>query len=384
MTQYTLSIVIELLRTTSDFYTLICRKDEIPRQYSSRLNSFLDRLAAEFVAISPIGLKRDWQFLRWYRKNKHRFDLFYEPSAQYPAGIKGGVYTVHDILYEEFPEKLGRFSFIKRLYLHHVVKRGIKKSDIVVAVSQFTKDEICKYHKIADEKKIRVVYEGYEHLKSVQLDEANVAVQNITRNCVPYFVYIGSSRGHKNLHNLFLAYMKANVSWKLVVIGRMDRLEKRDMLLVEAINKDSTRVVFTGWIDDSQMYAILSKAGAFVFPSKSEGFGIPILESWYFEVPLLCADIPVFNEVAGDACIKFDPFDTGEMASVLKSFSCQQKQEHMALLQRERSRLEIFSWKKTALEIHKLIMLTDTQLGVQRYSVIASFSCAAAYCEAAA
>lgn len=353
LTQYALSIVVEYLKSTSDKYTMICRENELPESYAKRLQSFSDKLAIEFVDIPPIGPLRDFKFRKWYRKNKSRFDCFYEPSAQYPSGIKGGVYTIHDILYEEFPEKLGKFSWLKKLYLHHVVKRGLKKADKVISVSDFTKNEILKYHGKFASDKISVVYEGYEHLDTVKL-KPKTEIINIVKD-ENYFLYIGSSRGHKNLYNLFLAFEKAAVNWNLVVVGRMDRLTENEKLLVEKINKNKEKIIFTGWINDALMYTILSNASAFCFPSKSEGFGIPILEAYYFNVPLLCSNIPVFQEVAGNACIKFNPFDTDDIAKVLKDFIQMSGLEKTQLLQCQRDQLKKYSWHNAAKKIYEIL-----------------------------
>ena len=135
----------------------------------------------------------------------------------------------------------------------------------------------------------------------------------------------------------------------------MDRLTDDEKDLVKRINTPQEKIIFTGWIDDSQMYTILSNAAAFVFPSKSEGFGIPILESWYFNVPLLCSDIAVFNEVAGNACIKFNPFDTDSMAEVLKSFSECSATEKIRLIESQDKKLTSYSWKKAAIQIAALL-----------------------------
>lgn len=355
LTQYTLSVVLELLQKSEDSYTLIHREKELPDNYVPLLRPYDNHLELEVVDVAPIGLKRDIQFARWYRKNKKRFDAFYEPSAQYPLGVTGGVYTVHDILYEEFPEKLGSHARIKKWYLHHVVKRGLKKAKNIVAVSEFTKKELCKYHGQIYEDKIHVVYEGYEHLLSVRLNGESEFVKSLIIRNAPYFLYIGSSRGHKNLRNLFLAYGKAAVDWKLIVIGRMDRLGEPDKELVDEINQGGARIIFTGWLDENQMYTLLSNASAFVFPSKSEGFGIPILEAYYFNVPLLCSDIPVFKEVAGDACIRFNPFSTDNMAVCLENFVRRTQEENKVLLAVQKERLSKYSWKVAAEEIYELL-----------------------------
>ena len=356
LTQYTMSVILELLKLNDDKFTIIFRQNELPENYVNQLTKFSNRIVFEEVNIKTIGPIRDITFALWYRKNRKRFDLFYEPSAQYPFGVKGGIYTIHDILYEEFPEKLGKFCKLKKLYLHFVVRRGLKKANKIIAVSNFTKNEICKYHGNRFTNKIDVIYEGFEHLKNIKIDENDNFVSNLLNFNKNYFLYIGSSRGHKNLHNLFLAFEKADLDWKLLVIGRMDRLDETDKILVERINKNDQKIIFTGWINDAQMYGVLSKANAFVFPSKSEGFGIPILESWYFNVPLLCSNIPVFNEIAKDACITFDPFDIDDIANVLQSFTKKTKDQYQLLIEKQNKYLKNYSWHETAKKINNIFM----------------------------
>ena len=362
LTQYTMSIVLELLKNTPDKYIIICRYNEVPDNFISQLSTFSEKLNIEYLNISTIGPKRDFQFAIWFKKNLHRFDIFYEPSAQFPLGIKGGVYTIHDILYERFPEKLGKLAFFKKIYLHHVVKRGLNKSDMVIAVSNYTKSEICRFHGEKYKSKIKVIYEGYEHLKNIRIDSDKLFYEQFKNLNNKYFLYIGSSRGHKNLYNLFLAYERANVDWNLVIIGRMDRLDAKEKRIVERINNGIQRIIFTGWINDNQMYTILSKANAFVFPSKSEGFGIPILESWYFRIPLLCSDIPVFNEIAEDACIKFNPFDIIDIAKILKSFITRNEQQNNDLIEKQLKKLQQYSWKDAADQIYNCFVCINSTL----------------------
>lgn len=355
LTQYGYSIILELVKDTSKDFTLIVRKNEIPETYSDKIKNLGSNFHLEEVDIPVIGPKRDIVFTRWLKANKNLFDKIYEPSAQYPAGSKGGIYTIHDILYEEFPEKLGKYSYLKKCYLHYVVHRGLRKAGRIIAVSQYTKNEILKYHGKKFEKKISVITEGYEHLNGYRINRDDSVVRDILSSCKNFFLYIGSSRGHKNLHNLFLAYQKTCCDWDLVIVGRMDRLSNEDKILVNNINNTSKKVRFTGWIEDDQMYTILSQANAFVFPSKSEGFGIPILESYFFNVPLLCSDIPVFQEVAGDACIKFNPYDIDDISRVLDAFSKMQKEEIDDLLMRQKQQLSLYSWKNAAKDINELL-----------------------------
>ena len=74
------------------------------------------------------------------------------------------VYVIHDVIYEQFPEQLGRFSRLKRFYLRWVVRMGLRKARQVIAVSNYTKGEVVRCFGQQFERKIQVIYEGWEHL----------------------------------------------------------------------------------------------------------------------------------------------------------------------------------------------------------------------------
>ena len=74
---------------------------------------------------------------------------------------KPRVYTIHDLIYEAYPSQLVKLSGLKRAYLHAVVKHGLKKSAHVIAVSEYTKQEVKRFHPKCNEDTIKVVYEGW-------------------------------------------------------------------------------------------------------------------------------------------------------------------------------------------------------------------------------
>lgn len=364
LTQYTLSILEQLLSINAQSkrhdFTLLLRHGEFPESYGYLLQD--SRLNTIYANISPIGLKRDVQFYKFIKNHKKDFDFYYIPSAQYPIFLKGGLYTIHDIIYERYPEKLGHNSFLKKAYLHFVVSVGICKSVHIITVSNYSKDEVLKFHKYAKKvtDKISVIYEGFEHLRKIRINPYPNGL-----SFSDYFIYIGSSRGHKNLKNLFLAYETIidKTDWKLLVVGRMDRLTGKEKDIISRINSKNQNIVFTGWINDADMYSYLANAKAFVFPSRSEGFGIPILEAYYFNVPLICSDIPVFREIAEDACLYFDPACIDDIANQLLCFTRLNKTQIDLLLDKQRNRLKNFSWEKTAQTIYSFFERFDSKTG---------------------
>lgn len=295
--------------------------------------------------IAPIGPKRDYAFCQWLKKNQHNYDIFFEPSNQYPRGVQiPSLFVDHDVIYEEFPEQLGRLGKLKRLYLHHVVHRGLKQARKTICVSQYTKDDTMRYHGRKYEQKMVVIGEGWEHLEGT--------IQGDTSNCGKYLFYLGSSRGHKNVRNLLRAVqliqdeMKKQ-GYRLIITGRDDNYQPEDRRLVQELG-DVVEV--SGWITDQEMEDYFRGAEALVFPSLSEGFGIPLLEAFYYHVPVVCSRKASLPEVAEEAALYFDPLKVEDIAQCLKDVITGQY-DRAGLIEKGQQRLQIYSWQKAACQI---------------------------------
>lgn len=353
VSQYIINIAIMLGMNHSEnsYYTLILRKDECTDYYLKLFKKA--GIILEFVDIPPIGPLREVKFWRYLKLKKNFFDVIYIPSNQYPVSLKNGIYTVHDLIYEEFPEQLGRFSGLKRHFLRWNVRQGLKRSKSVIAISNYTMMEIMKFHNLDKiENKIKVVYEGWEHL-----DTSSYLGSDLKKPFENYFIYVGSSRGHKNLNRLLIAFdsIKNDIDWGLLIIGNMNHLSEEDAKLVAKINSTNSKIIFTNWIDNSFLAFYYSNASAFVFPSLSEGFGIPVLEAFYYEVPLLCSNNSVFPEIAGEAAIYFDPYSIDSIASTMKEFVKNKEVLTTKLVALGKDKLSFFTWKSAALNIYNIL-----------------------------
>ncbi|MBS0663747.1 MAG: glycosyltransferase [Verrucomicrobia bacterium] len=161
-----------------------------------------------------------------------------------------------------------------------------------------------------------------------------------------FFFYPANFWPHKNHETLFVAYRlyalgAASRAWPLVCTGhpdgRMDLLrELRDGLGL----KD--RIVFLGHVKDDAFAALWSKAGALVFPSLHEGFGMPLLEAMRFGVPVIAADSTALPEVAGDACLAVDARDPRALAEAMRKVAIRTDLKE-ALVARGHARLAAFS-----------------------------------------
>jgi glycosyltransferase involved in cell wall biosynthesis len=320
----------------------------------NELTSLIDNNKFEVIQkkIAPIGPKREWDMYWFLKKYKNSFDLFHSTSNYYPMFLKGGIATVHDITFRKyFDASWWSFNMAPR-FLSFITRNGLYKSAAVVAVSNFTKEDIITSFKLNDtvKEKIRVIYEGWEHLQPIP-------EQPVTQETYPeyknYLFYVGTTRLHKNMKNLLKAFALAKNNLreevKIIVSGNASYLDDEDKKSIEKINSDGERIIFTGFVSKNILEQLFRNADAFIFPSLSEGFGIPVLESFYFEKPLLCSNTTSLPEIAGNAALYFAPEDPQSIAQAIATFYTELPLRHR-LIANGKERLKLFSWEKMAKE----------------------------------
>ncbi|GAB2829511.1 glycosyltransferase family 4 protein [Ferruginibacter profundus] len=316
------------------------------------------------AAIAPIGPRREWDMFWFLRQQKRTFDLFHSTSNQYPLSLKNGLATVHDITFKNYLDsKWWTFNMAKR-FLNLVIKNALYRSAAVIAVSEYTRQDLVNNYKLNNviSNKISVIYEGWEHLK------AN-AEEKETGDTVPtfknYLFYVGTTRLHKNMKNLLQAFniacKKLPADIKLVITGNETYLDETDKAVVSEINAGGERIYFTGFVSGFVLEHLFKNADAFIFPSLSEGFGIPVLEAFYFKKPLLCSNTTSLPEIAGPAALYFNPADTADIAVAIVKFYTEPS-IGPELVMKGTKQLELFSWKKMATEtvqLYRKLLPTD-------------------------
>ena len=351
LTQYILNVVLRL-DTSANRYTLLIRPNECPADYLPLITE--KEIVIEETNIAPIGPIRDIQFARYLRQHKH-FDAAFIPSNQYPVALRlPSVYVIHDLIYEQFPEQLGRLAWLKRWYLRWVVAEGLRKAKHVVAVSNYTRQEVVRCYGKRFEDKIQVIYEGWEHLTRTAASTQHTSMDTEFRS---YVLYVGSSRGHKNLSRLVAAIQQSQHQipdeMGVVIVGNTKMFRPEQLQAIQQLNATRKIIHLTGWVTDEQLDHYFRNAKALIFPSLSEGFGIPVLEAYFYKLPLLLSNQASLPEVAGDAAIYFNPYDVNDIAD--KLVQCMHNDNHGELITRQTERLALFSWKKTSQQIQKII-----------------------------
>ena len=293
-------------------------------------------------AIKPLRLALEMTWLPAACAH-HRVDLLHSLGTTSPlAGPTPRVVTVHDIIYEWYPDA---FPAPARLGLQLLVPAGAKRARRVQVGSQATKDEIAGPLGL-DPDKIDVIHHGLG-MRSIPAPTPEAELrERLNLGSAPVLLSVSAALPHKNLDRLLRAMPRLEKDPLLVLVGK-DGPESEPLRALAAELGISDRVRFTGWIEDAELEGLYRLAAAFVYPSLHEGFGLPVLEAMHRGVPVACADATSLPEVAGDAAILFDPRSEEAIAA-----ACQRMldggPEIDALRAKGVGRAAHFTWKRSA------------------------------------
>ena len=266
------------------------------------------------------------QIIMPYLIYKERIDLMHYLHFNVPfLACKHFIVTIHDLILIKYPtpraSTLSPWLYkIKNVAYRLIIKSAIHRSKIIIAVSNFTKQDILNNFKIKPEK-IIVIYEGVANLTrgrdslfaAKQNDKAIISEYNIDD---PFLLYIGNAYPHKNLERLvsvFLKIKQKQPQLKLVLVGKEDYFYQR--LKNETKNN---AVIFAGYVPDSNLEAMLNQALCYVFPSLYEGFGLPALEAMSKGCPVVSSNQGSLPEILGKAAVYFDPQDEKSMQTKIE------------------------------------------------------------------
>ncbi len=269
--------------------------------------------------------------------------LLHVPHYNAPISYSGSLLvTIHDIthiLYRDY-----RSKWKSRVYASPMLRMAAHGAAHIFTVSEYSKRRLIEYLDI-DPDKITVVYNGVSKFYSPGDKEcAYEAVASRFHFTLPYILYVGSLKPHKNLETLLDAYTRLCAGKMpdihLVIAGKASA---GDLSIARYAAKLGIDPFFIDDADDWQLANLYRAAEMLVLPSFEEGFGLPIVEAMASGSPVACADAGAMPEIAGNAAIFFDPYDAedlcGVMKEVLSSPDLRRSLSHKGLL-----RAQCFTW----------------------------------------
>lgn len=249
---------------------------------------------------------------------------------RYKAKGVAVVQTVHDLIPEKF------FGDVRHK------SKLVKEADHVICVSEATKRDFLEYYNYAPEN-VSVVHHGVSRLSSLIDEQAKIPKK-------PYLLFVGRRVGYKNFNRLLKAYAGSKFlgnEFDLICFGGgpFDS-DESELLRSNRLNLNQVRQVQG---NDSLLATYYKHASLFVYPSLSEGFGLPLLEAMDTGCPVCCSDILCFREVAGEAVAYFDPSDAQSIKVAIESI-ISSKPKLEALKSKGFAQSKLYSWSKCANE----------------------------------
>ncbi len=245
------------------------------------------------------------------------------------------IITVYDLICELFYPDLDMGGLEKR-------KETILNADGIIAISEHTKKDLLKVYPELNPEKIKVIYLA----TSMEKPEKDIDTSFLPKK---YILFVGKRSLYKNGNTLLRAFSEISKKYSdvsLVMAGGSTFNEEELEIIKEGKFED--RVIQKNLSDDELYYAYRN-AECFVFPSLYEGFGIPILEAFYCDCPVVLSNSSCFPEIAQDAAVYCDGENVDSMVEAIgELLSDDEKREEYRL--KGRRRLAHFSWEKVANE----------------------------------
>jgi len=270
------------------------------------------------------------------------------------------VISIMDLGFLRFPEQFTKKDFFQ---LKYWTQWSVKKAKKIIAISKFTKEDIVKTYNVKSEK-IVVAPLGFQKIKSGKLKAKDLseklkAIKEKYGVDGNYILYLGTLKPSKNVKSLVDAYhvlcSKFNVQgYKLVIAGKKGWLYQSIFEKTKQLGLEN-KIIFTGFVPDEEVPILMKGARLFVMPSFWEGFGIPVLEAMDAGVPVVCSNAGSLPEVAGEAALLVNPYNSKDIAERIKKILTNQKLRQK-LIESGKERIKMFSWEKCSKIILKTLL----------------------------
>ncbi|GIU97120.1 MAG: glycosyl transferase family 1 [Actinomycetota bacterium] len=314
------------------------------RGWASNLEDRATRIPAR--VFGPLTTRTGLPRLEWLVGG---FDLVLATNFLPPPTGAGAVLVVHDLAFEVLPETAPHHDDRWR----RAFARHLDRAAGVIVPSNATAEDLVRIHGV-EPSRIDVVPHGTD--ADAFRPAPEVEVQRVRRRLglgERYVLFLGGLEPRKNLEALVHAFamLEDGDVWLAIAGGRVPwapgyerRVERAIAALPEGVRR---RIVRTGYLSEQDRRALLSGAQALAYPSRYEGFGLPILEAFAANVPVLTSEVSALPEVAGEAAVLVDPEDPGAIAAGLAELLADEDLRNV-LRAAGTARVASFTWERCA------------------------------------
>lgn len=351
VTRFLFALLAELARRPAFNYVLLTAWDS-DRLPSAIVSSGVRIITQPYYNSLPVNvLMQSIMLPRLVRKVGAAIEFSCNPiGGLFPTWPR--VITAHDFYFDVLPDQ---FPLRHRLSWRLLFPLTLAASTKVVCVSAATQNDLRRFYPRYTAKSV-VVYEA-----SAILDSGTSGSKETTL-ARPYAVYVGNISPNKNPDVLARALKILESSGQPLTIyhvGRDDRSLLADALAAAGVTRSVQTI---GQVTDSMLIETYQHADCLITTSTHEGFCLPVIEAQSLGVSVVCSDIPVLREVAGDGALFFDPGNPAELARILTNVSSDPTlRKRLSLAGRQNSAR--FSWAQAAAEVEAIFK------EIQKYKV---------------
>jgi glycosyltransferase involved in cell wall biosynthesis len=283
---------------------------------------------------------------------KHNAELFLSPDGYLSlrTDVKQ-IAVMHDLNFEHYPEDLPK---VHRDYYRQYFPLFARKAERIITVSEYSKQDIHEQYGVSTDH-IDVAYNGVSEIFTPDEQDDHPFCDG-----KPYFLSVGSLHPRKNIARLLeafdLACKRCDSDIQLLIVGESFYWSK-DMKLAMDRMAHKDRVHFTGRMEQAGLKNAYSHALALAYVSYFEGFGIPLVEAMRCGCPVIAADATALPEIASDAAIYCDPFNTSDIAEKMICLATDEG-KRIELREAGLKRSQQFSWDRTAAAVWNTIERT--------------------------
>ncbi len=350
---YTLGIVRgfdELAAEGKLTYSLIT-----PRGWAGRLAKYNFQNYKKIIK-SPIPNRVMRGFMKYHIKFPTDLLLgrghYWFPSfLAWPTWLADSSVVVHDVTYLAVPECVEKGN---RDYLARTVPFSLKNAKNIIAVSQFSKDEIVKYYSYPADK-ISVAHPSVDkrHFYKRSAEEIHKVKAKYDIFSENYILSVGNVEPRKNYAGLIKAYVslprEVTDKYPLVIVGAGGWNNDDVKAQIQRAKEDGFKIINPKqFVSDDDMPALYSGAQFFVFPSIYEGFGMSPLEAFACGTPVMASGVASIPEAAGDAAVYTDPFSDSDIKEKLESMFIETERDRTQWDKKIDNHLKSLGWRSSA------------------------------------